>query len=287
MSIPFMLWLFVFRYLPLWGWTMAFQNYKPGKGFWEQTWVGFHYFIELFTQRDFYLALRNTLAMSLMGLAFGFAAPILFALLVNEIRWKPFKGSVQTISYLPHFISWVIAANMITQMLSIDGGAVNGLLLAAGLIREPIQFMALPKGFWWIVTFSDMWKETGWNSIIYLAAIAGVDPALYEAAKVDGAGRLRRVLHITLPGIRPTVSVILIMNIGWLLSIGFERQMLLGNAVVQKYALVLDYHALQYGIALSRYAYGTAVGIFKSAVSILLLVLANKAADKVGDGKIL
>ncbi len=287
MSVPFVLWLFVFRYYPLWGWTMAFQNYKPSKGFFEQTWVGLSQFRTLFSEADFYLALRNTLAMSVMGLVFGFIMPILFALMLNEVRGRRFKRTVQTVSYLPHFISWVIASNMIVQLLSIDGGLVNNVLMALGILKTPVQFMAIPKAFWWIVTLADVWKETGWNSIIYIAAIAGIDPSLYEAATVDGAGRLRRIWHVTLPGIRPTISVILIMNIGWLLNIGFERQMLLGNAVVQEYMLVLDYYTLNYGIALGRYSYGTAIGIFKSVVSIVLLLIANNVAKRIGEGQVI
>lgn len=287
MSIPFVAWLLLFRYFPLWGWTMAFQNYKPSKGFFDQVWVGLDQFKTLFSEADFYLALRNTLGMSIMGLIAGFIMPILFALMINEVRNRRFKWVVQTVSYLPHFISWVIASSMIVQLLSIDGGAVNSLLMALGIIKTPIQFMAMPSAFWWIVTLADVWKETGWNSIIYIAAIAGIDLSLYEAATVDGASRLRRIWHVTLPGIRSTISVILIMNIGWLLNIGFERQMLLGNAVVQERALVLDYYTLTYGIALNRYSYGTAIGIFKSLVSIVLLLFANGFAKRIGEGQVL
>lgn len=287
MSVPFIIWTVIFKYLPLWGWTMAFQNYKPSRSFFEQEWTSLENFITLFGEGDFYLALRNTLAMSLMGLVFGFIFPVTFALMLNEVRSTRFKRSIQTVSYLPHFISWVIAASMITQLLSIDGGLINSMLMTMGIIDEPFQFMAKPKIFWWLVTAADIWKETGWNSIIYISAMAGIDLTLYEAAKVDGASRLRRIWHITLPGIKPTLSVILIMNIGWLLSIGFERQMLLGNALVQSHAMVLDYYALKYGISLGRYSYGTAIGMFKSVISVFLLIFANKLAKKFGDGQVI
>lgn len=275
MSIPFVLWVFVFNYLPLWGWTMAFQNFRPGRSFFEQEWVGFYQFIQLFQDERFYLVLRNTLAMSLMGLIVGFTIPIIFAVLLNEVRLSFFKRTVQTVSYLPHFVSWVVVAGIVTKMLSVDGGIVNELLVATGLTDEPIQFMTKGKLFWFIVTIADLWKEMGWNSIIFLAAIAGIDPQLYEAAKVDGAGRLRQIWHITLPGIRPTILVVLILSIGHLISIGFEKQFLLGNPTVLDYSEVLDLYALNYGIGLGRFSYGTAIGIFNSFVSIILLFLAN------------
>ena len=275
MSLPFVAWVFVFNYLPVWGWTMAFQNYRPGRSFFEQEWVGFDHFITLFTDDRFFMVLRNTLAMSLMGLIVGFTVPIIFAVLLNEVRHSFFKRTVQTVTYLPHFVSWVVVAGIVTKMLSIDGGIVNDLLLSLGIIDKPFQFMAQETWFWGIVTVSDLWKEMGWNAIIFLAAIAGLDPQLYEAAKVDGAGRLRRIWHVTLPGIRPTILVVLILNIGHLVSIGFEKQMLLGNSLVLDYSEVLDLYALNYGIGLGQFSYGTAIGIFNSVVSIILLFLAN------------
>ncbi|MCR6105657.1 sugar ABC transporter permease [Salipaludibacillus agaradhaerens] len=275
MSFPFVVWVFIFNYLPVWGWTMAFQNYRPGRSIFEQEWVGIEHFITLFTDERFFMVLRNTLAMSLMGLAVGFTVPIIFAVLLNEVRHSYFKRTVQTVTYLPHFVSWVVVAGIVTKMLSIDGGIVNDLLLKLGIIDKPFQFMAQGTWFWGIVTVSDLWKEMGWNAIIFLAAIAGLDPQLYEAAKVDGAGRLRRIWHITLPGIRPTILVVLILNIGHLVSIGFEKQMLLGNSLVIDYSEVLDLYALNYGIGLGQFSYGTAIGIFNSVISIILLFLAN------------
>jgi len=275
MSLPFVIWVIVFHYFPLWGWTMAFQNYRPGLTFFEQEWVGFEHFIALFQDERFYLVLRNTLAMSIMGLLLGFTVPILFAVLLNEVRKKAFKSIVQTVSYLPHFVSWVVVAGIVTKMLSIDGGIVNQLLTSTGLVDEPIQFMTKGEWFWIIVTLSDLWKEMGWNSIIFLAAMAGIDPQLYEAAKVDGASRWRQIWHITLPGIRPTILVVLILSIGHLITIGFEKQFLLGNSTVVDYSEVLDLYALNYGIGLGRFSYGTAIGIFNSLVSIILLFLAN------------
>ena len=274
MSIPFVVWVFVFNYLPLWGWTMAFQQFKPGKSFAAQEWVGFDNFVAIFQEPQFYLVLRNTLAMSFMGLIAGYTIPVLFAILLNEIRISAFQRTIQTISYLPHFVSWVVAAGIITKMLSVDG-IVNEMLLWLNVLDEPVQFMAKGEWFWFIVTMSDLWKEMGWNSIIFLAAISGIDPELYEAARVDGAGRFRRMWHITLPGIRPTMMVMLILSIGWLTSIGFEKQYLLGNVLVRDYSEVLDLYVLNYGIGMGRFSFGTAVGIVNSLIAITLLLVSN------------
>lgn len=286
MSLPFVIWVIVFKYIPLWGWSMAFQNFKFSKGLFGQEWVGLKHFIELFQDDRFYMVLRNTIAMSFLNITIAFVMPILFAILINELRGKLFKSTVQTISYLPHFVSWVIVAGIVTKMLSADGGAINDFLISIHLIEKPILFLMQPKLFWWIVLASNIWKEMGWNSILFLAAISGISQELYEAAKVDGAGRFKQMLHITLPGIRPTIVVILVLSIGNLINIGFEQQFLLGNAVVQKTSEVLDLYSLNYGIALGRLSYGTAIGMFKSVVSILLLVSANKVAKKFGEGQV-
>ncbi|WP_027094149.1 ABC transporter permease [Cohnella thermotolerans] len=275
MSLPFVVWVFIFSYYPLWGWLMAFQRFKPGKSILEQQWVGFDQFKTLFRDDTFYLVMRNTLAMSLMSLVAGFATAIVFALLLNELRRMAFKRIVQTISYLPHFVSWTVAASIVTRMLSSDHGVVNDLLMGLGITHEPIQFMANGHLFWGIVTVSDVWKETGWNAIIYLAAISGIGPELYEAAKVDGASRIRQIWHITLPGIRSTIVVLLILSIGHLISIGFEKQFLLGNNLVVDYSQVLDLYSLQYGLQMNRYSFGVAVNMFNSVVSLALLFLAN------------
>ncbi|ANY68212.1 protein lplB [Paenibacillus sp. BIHB 4019] len=275
MSLPFVIWAFVFSYLPLWGWTMAFQKYRPGRSFWEQEWVGFDHFVALFHDDMFYIVLRNTLAMSFMGLIAGFTVPIIFAITLNEIKSMAFKRFAQTVSYLPHFVSWVVVAGIVTKMLSTENGAINDILLWVGIIQEPIQFMAKGELFWGIVTVSDMWKEMGWNAIIYLAAIAGIGPELYEAAKVDGANRIQQIWHITLPGIRTTIVILLIMSIGHLISIGFEKQFLLGNSLVRDYSQVLDLYALNFGLNMGRFSFGTAVNIFNSVVSVLLLLTAN------------
>ncbi|MNT02626.1 putative multiple-sugar transport system permease YteP [compost metagenome] len=213
--------------------------------------------------------------MSFMGLIAGFIVPVVFALLLNEVRIQFMKRFVQTVSYLPHFVSWVVAAGIVTKMLSTDGGVVNDILMGLHIIDQPIQFMAQGNWFWGIVTGADIWKETGWNAIIYLAAISGIGPELYEAARVDGASRLRQMWHITLPGIRPTIIVLLIMSIGHLLGTGFEKQFLLGNHMVIDYSEVLDLYALNYGLGMARYSFGTAINIFNSVISLILLFVAN------------
>lgn len=283
MSFPFLVWLFIFKYLPLWGWTMAFQQYMPGKGFFEQKWVGVKYFISMFKDDLFYNAMRNTLAMSFLSLAFGFTLPIILAILINEIKGQKFKKSVQTISYLPHFVSWVIVASIFNKILSTDNGIVNNILVSLNIIEDPIQFMAKPELFWWIVTLADVWKELGWNSIIFLAAIAGISPDLYESAMVDGASRFKKIWYITVPGIMPTVMVILIMSVGNLINTGFERQFLMRNSLVRDFSDVLDLYILDYGVSAGRYAFGTAAGIFKSVVSIILVFSANAFSRKTMD----
>lgn len=285
MALPFVIWLIVFKYIPIAGWTMAFQDYKPQNGLFDQAWVGLKHFKDLFNEPMFYQALENTLGMGILGIIFGTLSAIIFALLLNEMRFQKFKKFTQTVSYLPHFVSWVIVANIVTTMLSQEG-PINALLMGLGIIDGPIGFMSNPDMFWGIITVSDVWKEMGWNAIIYFAAMAGVDPQLYEAAKVDGANRLRQMWHITLPSIRPVIIVLLILSIGNLINIGFEKQMLLGNNIVANKALVIDLYALDYGIGMFRYSFGTAIGIFKSVISIILILIANGFAKRIGEGRV-
>lgn len=285
MSLPFVIWLLVFRYIPVVGWLMAFQDYKPQNGFFGNEWVGLKHFRDLFNEPTFFRALENTIGMGVLGLVFTTLAAITFALLLNEMRFQKFKKVTQTISYLPHFVSWVIVANIVTTMLSIEG-PINTLLTSIGILDSPMNFMARPGMFWGIVTSAEVWKSTGWNAIIYFAAMAGIDPQLYEAAKVDGASRIRQMWHITLPSIRSVIIVLLILSIGNLINIGFEKQMLLGNNIVMDKAIVIDLYALNYGIGMFRYSFGTAIGIFKSVVSVMLILIANGFAKKIGEGRV-
>jgi putative aldouronate transport system permease protein len=288
MSVPFLFYIILFHYVPIWGWLMAFQNYVPGKSILDQQWVGFEQFSTLFTSMGFVRILRNTLAMSFINLVLGFLSAITVALLINEIKIKFLKRSVQTISYLPHFLSWIVATGIVANMISADPsiGIINNLLMKFHIISEPILFLGIPKLFWPIVGLSHVWKEVGWNTIIYLSAIASIDPALYEAAQIDGAGRFQKMFHVTLPGIKPTIMILLIMTIGHLLDAGFEIQYFLGSGLVSDYSETIDIFVLKYGISQFNYSLATAAGIFKSAVNITLLLLANYLSGKFGEEKL-
>lgn len=278
MTIPFIAYGLIFYYGPLVGWTMAFQNYKPAaKG--NQVWIAWTKFVQLFSDKDFILAFRNTVAMSLINLVLSFVFAIGFALLLNEVINVKGKKFVQTISYLPHFLSWIIVAAIVRNVLSLDGGILNELLVNLKIIDGPINFFSDPKYFWWIVGFSFIWKETGWNSIIYLASITSINPDLYEAASIDGAGKIKKMIHITLPGIKATIFVLLIINLGAIMNSGFEAQYQLKNDIIKNTAEVIDTYVLNKSFNLGAdWSIGTAAGIFKSVVSIILVSLANRTA---------
>ncbi|THF75741.1 ABC transporter permease [Cohnella fermenti] len=287
MSVPFVIWLFVFKYVPVWGWTIAFQDYQPSLSFKEQEWVGFHHFQSLFSEDRFLISLRNTLAMSGINLVLGFVTAVSLALLLNEVRKVAFKRVVQTVSYLPHFISWVVAAGIIQTMLAPDG-IFNELLKTFGFIEkgQEILFLGKAEWFWGIFGASSVWKDVGWNTIVYLAAISSIDPAQYEAAEMDGAGRLRRMWFITLPGIKPVIIVLLIMNIGYLLESGFEPQYLLGNGMNAEYSENIDIFVLKYGLQQFNFPLATAAGMFKTVVSFVLLFSANHIAKRLGQDRL-
>lgn len=284
MSIPFVIWAFIFCYVPLWGWIMAFQEVKPanlGMHFWERKFVGFDNFVKVFSDRLFAQTLINTIAMSVLGIVLGTVVAIFLAVMLNELQMKFFKKFTQTVSYLPHFVSWVIVASIAKAFLN-DGGVLDTIFGT----NLHIMTTNSPE-FWWVCVLVDVWKEMGWNAIIYLSAIAGIDKGLYEAAEVDGANRLQRIWHITLPGIRPTVIVLLIMSIGSVLNVGMERQMLLSNGLVQDHAMVLSWLSYERGIGNNNYGVGTAIGMFQSLVGIILLLAANKIAGKFGEEKLI
>lgn len=281
----FVIYGIVFYYLPLGGWIMAFQNYKPKDGFLHSKFVGLDKFKFLFTDDTFLKVIRNTLAMGVLNLVTTFVMAILFAILLNEIRSKFGKKAVQTISYLPHFLSWIIVTGILHDALS-TSGIVNELLMKLHIIDNSINFFAHTSYFWPIVAFANVWKETGWNAIIYLAAITSIDPCLYEAAAIDGAGRWAKIKYITLPGIKPTIMILLLMNVGNVLNAGFEVQYLLGNGLVQSVSQTIDIYVLKWGISQNDYSLGTAAGIFKSLVSIILIVIANQLAKRSGEERL-
>ncbi|XEC97738.1 ABC transporter permease [Paenibacillus tarimensis] len=286
MSVPFLIWLFIFKYVPLWGWTIAFQKYRPNKKLFEQTWVGFDHFKFLFQDDAFLRVLRNTLAMSLINLVLGFVTAITLAILLNELRQVVFKRFVQTVSYLPHFISWVVAASIISTALSANGGIINEALMWLGLINEPVLWLGKGEYFWGILGISEVWKNVGWNTIIYLAAMTMIDPAQYEAAEIDGAGRFKRIWHITLPGMKPVIVILLIMNLGHLLESGFEPQYLLGNGMNVDYSENLDIFVLKYGISMGNFSLSIAAGMFKTVISFILLFAANNIAKRLGEARL-
>ena len=275
----------IFYYLPLGGWVMAFEDYKPKDGLFHSAFVGLANFKQLFSDATFVRVIRNTLAMGVINLAATFIMAIVFAILLNEVQSKGGKKVVQTISYLPHFLSWIIVTGILHDALS-GSGIINELLVGWHLIDEPINFFAHTKYFWPIVAFANVWKETGWNAIIYLAAITSIDPSLYEAASMDGAGRWAKIKHVTLPGIKPTIIILLLMNVGNVLNAGFEIQYLLGNGLVQSVSQTIDIYVLKWGISQGDYAIGTAAGIFKSFVSIVLIVIANQIAKRNGEERV-
>nr|WP_245308224.1 sugar ABC transporter permease [Halalkalibacter urbisdiaboli] len=286
MSVPFIIWIFIFKYIPLYGWTMAFQDFKPARPILEQTWVGFKHFSFLFTDPQFYLVLRNTLAMSGINLVLGFVTAIGLAVLLNELRHMPFKRVVQTISYMPHFLSWVVAASIVSYALSMENGIINIILTNLGIIKEPIMWLGIGEYFWGIIGASDVWKNVGWNTIIYLAAIAMIDTEQYEAAEIDGASRLQRIWHITIPGMKPVIVILLIMNLGYILESGFEAQYLLMNPMNMDYAENLDIFVLKYGMSMGNFSLATAAGIFKTVVSFIFLFAANHIAKKLGQARL-
>jgi putative aldouronate transport system permease protein len=287
MSLPILAYVFLFNYYPIWGWTMAFQSFKPGLSMMEQQWVGFKHFKFLFGDDAFLNVLRNTIAMSFINMVLGFVTAIAFAILLNEIKNKLYKRTIQTISYLPHFLSWVIVTGIVANSLSVDDGIVNVVLMKLGFIHEPIMWLSKPHYFWGIVGASHVWKEVGWNAIIYLAAITSIDPSLYEAAEIDGANRYHKMLYVTLPGIRSIVIILLIMNLGWILEAGFEVQYLLGNSVVVDWSQTIDIFVLKYGLQIGNYSLATAAGIFKTVVSITLIFAANSIAKRFGEDRLI
>lgn len=285
--LPGIILLIVFSYLPMYGLIMSFQEFRMGDFPGMSEWVGFKQFESLFTDPNFFRTLRNTLVISFLKLSIGFICPIVFAVFLNEMRRSGIKKVVQTVSYLPHFISWTVCALLMFDFLSIDGGAVNEFLQWANIIDEPIGFFQDGKYFWGITLFTDIWKEVGWNSIIYISAMAGVDAEMYEAADIDGATRAQKMWHITLKAIKPTIILLFIMNVGGVLNANFDQIMMLtknmGNAMLTEYADVIDTFVYRMGMNMGRFSFATAAGLFKAVINFGLLLGANWIAGKAGE----
>ncbi|WP_337100240.1 ABC transporter permease [Paenibacillus sp. YIM B09110] len=283
MIFPALLFILVFNYIPMYGVLMAFQDYNLYKGFLNSPWAGFKHFEMFFNSPDFFRVIRNTIVISALKLVINFPAPIVLALMLNEVKNMVFKRIVQTISYLPHFLSWVIVSGFTISMLSVDNGSLNILLQALGIIDKPINFLSMPENFWVIIITTNLWKEVGFATIVYLAAIAGVDQSMYEAASIDGANKFKQIFLITLPSITPVIIIFLILSIGNLLNAGFDDLLLLGSSpMLRDVADVIDTYAYRTGIINNRFSYAAAVGLFKAIISVGLLTGANYIARKAG-----
>ena len=280
LSIPMLLFYILFRYLPMYGVIIAFKEYAPGLGYWGSPWVGFRHFIDFFRNVYFFRVIRNTLAISLLSLAFAFPAPLILALLLNELSSKWFKRTVQTISYLPHFISIMVVAGLIVDFTASDG-VISDLLEFMGMERQTM--LLNPKLFRPIYIISDIWQSAGWGTIIYLSALTGIDPELYEAATIDGAGRFKRVIHVTLPGIMPTVIILLILRIGSIMNVGYEKIILLYNPNTYEVADVISSYVYRRGLQEFQYSFSTAVGLFNSIINFILVCGANYVSNKVSE----
>jgi putative aldouronate transport system permease protein len=285
--IPAVVWMIIFNYIPMLGLVISFKDYDPFlgplKGFTQSPWVGLKYFQEAFTDKYFLHALWNTILYSLLKMLFGFPAPIIFAILLNEVQKLSFKKFVQTVSYLPHFISWVFVSGFLYVVLAVDDGIVNKILLQLGIVQKPLLFLASETYVPSLVVVSHVWKSFGWESIIYIAAITGIDPTLYEAAAIDGANRWTRIRHITLPSIKPTIIVLLIFTVAGLISANFEffeQMYLLSNSIIHDATEIIDTYTYRMGIQLTRYSYAAAVGMFRSVAAVILLTIANSVSRR-------
>ncbi|GIO67203.1 sugar ABC transporter permease [Paenibacillus sp. JTLBN-2024] len=280
LALPGILFFVIFKYIPITNLVIGFQDYSPYLGIAGSPWVGFEHFTRFFSNPDFWMLLRNTLGISLMNLVFFFPAPIILALMLNEVRHQLMKRTVQSLIYIPHFLSWVLIYGLTYLMFSQSEGLFNKLLTA--LDKDTVDILSNPKLFWGMLTAQSIWKEVGWGTIIFLAAIAGVDPQQYEAAVIDGAGRFRRMWHITLPAMRNVIMILLILRLGTIMDTGFEQVYLMMNAAVTEVAEVFDTYVYRVGIRQGEFSYSTAIGLFKSIVGVILVVGANRAAKRFG-----
>ncbi|WP_229757542.1 ABC transporter permease [Paenibacillus marchantiophytorum] len=267
-------WMIIFNYVPMYGIIIAFKDFNIIKAISEAPWVGLENFKAFMEDDNLGYVIKNTLGMSVLKLIIGFPLPIAFALFLNEIRSVRYKKLVQTISYLPHFLSWVILGGILATWLA-DVGIINNILMALKIIKEPISYLAEPQYFWSIIITSDIWKELGWSAIIYLAAISGVSPEMYEAATIDGAGRFQKMFYVTLPSIKGTITILFILAVSGILNSNFDQILVLKNQLNETTSNVIDVYVYQIGLQQSRFSYATAVGLIKSLISLVLLLSAN------------
>ena len=276
--LPVLVYYIMFAYAPMFGLVIAFKDYNVFRGIWASKWVGFKYFQQFFESRFFFRLIRNTFLISFYGLIFGFPAPIILALLLNEQKDGLFKRAVQTISYLPHFISTVVLVSMFVQFLSVNNGLINNLVEALGGTRT--YFLGDPKYFRMLYTSLGIWRGIGWGSIIYLAALTNVSPELYEACLIDGGGRLRQTWHVTLPGISNTIIIMLIFRVGELLSVGSETILLMYNEAIYETADVISTYVYRRGLINAEYSFGAAVGLFNSIIGLILVSTTNALSKR-------
>lgn len=279
--IPCVVYFLLFHYVPMYGILMAFKEFDFGKGIWGSPWVGLDNFRYMFSMEDFYNVFRNSLSLSLLRLAFGFPMPILLALMINEIRLVKFKKTLQTVIYLPHFISWVVIGGILVNFLSPTWGVVNKLLGQMGI--EPVFFMAKPQYFKWIVVASSIWKEAGWGTILYLAALTAINPELYEAARIDGASRFQQLIRITLPCITGTIVTLFVLRTGTIMNNGFEQILVLQNSQNLSVSEVFETYTYRVGILGGRYSFATTVGLFTSVIGMVLIMCTNKISKMMGE----
>lgn len=276
--------LIIFKYLPMVGTVVAFKDYNIFQGIWESDWIGFAHFKEAFASKEFWLAIKNTLVLNLGDLLIGFPIPIILAIFLNELNGDKVKKASQVIMYLPHFLSWVIIAGIVQQVFS-NNGLINQLIVKLGF--ESVPFLSNPSNWRIVYWITGIWQSAGYGLIIYLAALTSIDPSLYEASYIDGAGRFKRIWYITLPQLRPTVSMMLIMSLGKVMSISFDRPYLLGNVLVKDTANVISTHVYTLGLQTGRFDFATAIGLFQSVVGVLLILIVNELAKKFGEEGIL
>jgi len=280
--LPFLAFIIVFKYVPMYGITLAFKDFKIRYGIMGSPWAGFKYFEQLFNSFSFYEVLRNTIVISLEKLIFCFPAPVILAVFINEIRNERVKKTFQTFSYLPHFISWIIAASFVKDIFALKG-PVNSIITSLG--GEKIYFMADTRYFHSVLIMSNIWKSVGWSSIVYIAAITGIDQGLYEAAEIDGAKKMQLIWHITLPGIRTTIITLFILEIGKIMSAGFDQIYNLYSPAVFSVADVLDTYTYRQGIEQTNYSYATAAGLFQNVIGFILVIISNVVVNKLSDGE--
>lgn len=280
MAVPGVLYYIIFHYIPIYGASIAFKNFRPALGILESPWVGFRHFVSFFNSYYFWDILRNTILLNVYELLWGFPAPILLALLLNEIRSTMFKKTIQTVTYLPHFISTVVICGIIVDF-TMEKGLINNIIALFG--GATTNLLMKPEFFRTIYITTEIWQGVGWGSIIYLAALTSIDPELYNAATVDGASRLRQVIHVTLPGIAPTIVIMLILRLGKMMSVGAEKILLLYNPSIYETADVISTFVYRKGLLEANYSYSAAVGLFNSVINFALLIMANKISRKVNE----